>query len=412
MAVDSFAAVRFKTTSLFPYFASVLFAIQPIELERENELKTMAIDKRLRLYYNPQMLENSSLDEMVAVLVHEISHFLRKHHQRGQYLDPKIANLAGDCEINDDFKEMGLTLPKIMYEGAEKPADCVYPSTYKLPDGQLMEWYYTKLMEMADKKMPKQDCGSCAAPGLGKKWEKDDDSDILRENEGYSDIMQDFYRKKVAEDIQDTVAKSRGTVPGNLVEWAEQLLKNKVDWRKEVRANISNMINAVVQGLSDYTNQRPSRRQSINKDFFMPSFVMPIPSIAVIVDTSGSVSSEALKQVAAEIDALLKSTNANVFKIDTDYVVHSVDKLNGRSGGNAKKIREFKGRGGTDMCQGYAKIREMKEKPNVIICMTDGETPWPDEALPKTKNLILIVDNPIQEKNCPSWAKVLCVDTK
>ena len=410
MAVDSFAAVRFKTVSMFPYFATVLFAIQPIEVERDSELKTMAIDKRLRLYYNPQMLENSTLDELVAVLIHEISHFLRKHHERGRYLDPKIANIAGDCEINDDFKEMNLTLPKIMYEGLEKPTDCVYPSTYDLPDGQLMEWYYPKLMEKAIK-MPMQDCGSVAAPGLGKKWEKDDDSDILRENDGHSETMQDFYRKKTAEDIVDH-AKSRGTCPGNLLEWANELLKSKVDWRKEVRATVSNMINAVIQGLSDYTNARPSRRQSINKDFFMPSFVMPVPSIAVIVDTSGSVSSEALKQVAAEIDSLLKSTNANVFKIDVDYVVHGVDKLNGRSGGNAKKVREFKGRGGTDMCQGYAQVREMKEKPNVVICMTDGETPWPDEAIPRTKNLILIVDNPVQEKNCPSWAKVLCIDTK
>lgn len=89
-----------------------------------------------------------------------------------------------------------------------------------------------------------------------------------------------------------------------------------------------------------------------------------------------------IAQALGEVDGILKAANVR------DVVVLTVDTQVAES----KKVMsgaevQVMGRGGTDMRVGIQAVSEMKEKPNVTIVLTDGETPWPDKK-PEGMNII------------------------
>jgi predicted metal-dependent peptidase len=93
-----------------------------------------------------------------------------------------------------------------------------------------------------------------------------------------------------------------------LARWAEEKLYPKVDWRKQLAAAIRYAAADTV-GATDYSYRRPSRRQGqVGKgDVIFPSMRCPLPSVAVVADTSASISESMLAQTLAEISGILKS---------------------------------------------------------------------------------------------------------
>jgi predicted metal-dependent peptidase len=61
----------------------------------------------------------------------------------------------------------------------------------------------------------------------------------------------------------------------------------------------------------------------------------------------------------------------------------------------------LRGGGGTDMRVGLAKAAE--SQPDAIVCVTDGETPWPHEA-PEGIPIIVVLT---REYSAPSWAETI-----
>lgn len=412
------ALVRFKAAVTYPYFSTIIFGLIPHEVDKDHVVKTFAVDAHMRLYYNPEMFDTCSQDELVGILIHEINHVLRGHHDRGKLLNGKLFNLAGDCEINDDImdeKNCGVTLPKWV----------VTPKTYDLPNDQLAEWYYTKLLEKSEKDKTLQQlieqmtgtgkdgypgkpgaggCGSIAHGGK-EEYEVDDPNDP--NNPGHSEGMVDFYRKATAEDIQHH-SKTRGTVPGYLERWAKKHLKPKVDWKKELRHAVATSINAIANGMADFTRQKSSRRQASNQDFILPGFFQPIPTVGIIIDTSGSMSGKMIEQAIAETGSVLKTSRASVMLVSVDAEVHSIGQVK-----HPNDIK-LKGGGGTDMRLGYQALETCKKKPDLIICITDGYTPWPTEANPRTKNIICLTTKKGHgaEDQVPKWAKVIWAESE
>jgi predicted metal-dependent peptidase len=111
-------------------------------------------------------------------------------------------------------------------------------------------------------------------------------------------------------------AKSQGTVPDEIVRWAKQKLKPQVDWRRELRAAVQGAL-AWTMGLEDYTYTRPNRRQSALPQVVLPSLRKPLPRVAVVVDTSGSMGEGELAQALAEIGAVLRQVReVTVLSVD------------------------------------------------------------------------------------------------
>lgn len=96
-----------------------------------------------------------------------------------------------------------------------------------------------------------------------------------------------------------SVAKRAGTLPGYLQRLVKELNEPKTDWRTELRRFISPSYR------KDSTWARPNRRH-LHSGMYLPGFVSDgVSSLVLVVDGSGSIDYEALKQVISEVQSVL-----------------------------------------------------------------------------------------------------------
>ena len=107
--LNSLAKARLLATGSSPYLASALFSLTFLEIEN---LGTMGVDERLRVYVDPELPQLWNLNEIAGVLVHEVNHVIREHYLRQNIgiTTELVWNIAGDLEINDDLIAAGISL--------------------------------------------------------------------------------------------------------------------------------------------------------------------------------------------------------------------------------------------------------------------------------------------------------------
>jgi len=216
---------------------------------------------------------------------------------------------------------------------------------------------------------------------------------LEEEGLGLKPGLSEAIRQQVAVEILNHVA-TRGDVPANLRRWAEERLRPKVNWRAVLR-------NSVRQGLVTLRQRRfPSyvlrhRRAEALDPFFLPGAYGRLPRVAVVVDTSGSVSDATLAQALGELRGVLRS-GARVTLYSVDAEVHHVQRVF-----RGQPVLLFGG-GGTDMRVGIA--RAVEDSHELIVVLTDGYTPWP-EVPPRARVVVGLLGNCPDEP--PPWAKVV-----
>lgn len=256
--------------------------------------------------------------------------------------------------------------------GHVPPVADTLPSTLGLSDGQLADTYFAArpAEQPADTGggKPKWDCGS-GADGRPRPWEGDSDG---RLSPGQAELL----RHRTAVAIQRQHAQQPGTVPAEWLRWAESVVPSHTDWRRILAAELRGAITAIA-GNVDYTYRRISRRtyaMAGEKRVVLPSLRRPMPTVAIVCDTSGSISDEQLTLALAEVEALLartglRSTGITVLAVDTD--VHATTRAH-----RAAQV-QLAG-GGTDMAAGIAAAADLRRRPDIIVVLTDGWTPWPE----------------------------------
>lgn len=394
---ESMQGARLRLSNDRPYLSAALWALKPVE---KKGIGTFAVDKFWRLYYDPDITWTP--EEIAGVLYHEVSHLLRDHPGRAELVadfNPEAWNICADAEINDDLLE----------EGVKLPAGCVQPEKMGMPTGLLAEEYYAKLPRIkvsGGKGQGKADpasgkCGS--ASGTPQDWEESAPSgDPNDPTPGITGAEGDLIRRQVAQDVKTAESgDKRGTVPAWMKRWAEDTLNPKIPWQKILRGMVRHAI-ADISGMTDYTYRRPSRRQSVLPDVVLPSLRQPVPSIAVVVDTSGSMGTDRLEKAMAEVAGILKSLGQ---REGVDAIVCDAAVAGAKKVFKANQI-ELTGGGGTDMRVGvdYA----LKKKPHAIIVITDGYTPWPDHPVGATLICCLVSDEGAPKP--PEWIKTVSVD--
>lgn len=245
------------------------------------------------------------------------------------------------------------------------------------------------------------DCGS-AADGVRRNYETAGENT----SEGVDEYHADLIRQQVAVSIMQHV-KNRGDVPGGYARWAENLLDPVVDWRRELAAIVRRVI-ANIAGRKDYSYSRPSRRQAAmrgtGQNIIMPAMRQPAPpSVAIVFDTSGSMNDDMLTWGITEAEGVIRAVSSNgrgVQVIPVDAKVHA-----GKTVRRAADI-ELAGGGGTDMRVGINAALEARPRPQVIVVITDGYTPWPTEPI-KGVTLIAALTTDTAANDVPSWAKTL-----
>ncbi len=382
MADQELGLARLWAAAKFPYLASALFAITPVPAPG---IGTVAVDQQWRLSADPDVTVRWSVPEYGSVLVHHVCHLLREHGARAATAgvvpgEAKAWIRAGDAEINDDLIPAGLKLP----------GTPVLPAHLGCPDGQLAEAYF-----QAGRRWPGEqagwdlDCGS-GADGCDRPWEG-------AGGRGLGSWQSRLLRRLVAQEIISS-GKQPGTVPASLLRWASQVLEPVVDWRRVLRAEIRKAI-ADTAGAVDYTYRRPSRRASAAGQVILPAIRRPQPLIAVVCDTSGSMTDELLAEALAEVDGLLRANGLTrqLRVIACDAAAATAQRVT-----SARQV-ELTGGGGTDMGAGITAAAALRPRPAVTVVLTDGYTPWPDQP-PKAMRVVIALlgqDAP----QAPPWSR-------
>ncbi|GAB3159170.1 VWA-like domain-containing protein [Micromonospora sonneratiae] len=373
-------AARFRAANDRPYLATALFSLTVVA---SDEVPTMAVDRHWRCYVSSDFVARLPVEQLAAVWIHEVAHLLRDHHGRADLLtatdrhDHHRVNLAQDCEINDDLLADRLPLP----------AGRVDPVATGLPPGLLFEQYLPLLPPTGHT----WNCGS-GAHGQGQPWDLGGTAGTA----AVRPVEANAIRRQTAQAIR-THARGRGSVPGGWQRWASQVLEPTVDWR-QVLTGLVREAAAWASGAVDYSYRRPSRRSSALRRVVLPSLRQPLPRVAIVVDTSGSMSDEALATALGEITGVLRAVGIRgnrVTVLACDAAVQVTRRV------SSVHDVVLTGGGGTDMRVGINAALRAAEPPSFVIVLTDGQTPWPRTPLHDTRLIagLIGVDTP----EPPAW---------
>ncbi|MFJ1595637.1 VWA-like domain-containing protein [Streptomyces sp. NPDC088261] len=401
---EKLLAARLHAVKVRPYLASALFALHVVE---DRSVPTMAVDAHWRCYVSPGFVARMPVEELAGVWVHEVSHLLRDHHGRGERYarehdeygpgERLRRNIAADFEINDD----------IYGDGLPRPSGAVLPSLLGLPERLLMEEYLRRSsMSGLTGDLAWLDCGS-GADGQQRPWELGPDG-----AHGLSGQQRDAVRFRVAEGIRGRP----GDAPEGWRRWADVAFQPPQPWRRLLGAAIRSAASGPGTG-ENHSYRRPSRRSAGVPGVLLPSLRRTPPRVYVVIDTSGSVSDAELGSALVEVAAISRALGGR-----RDLV--SVISCDAAAGIAAPLCRaenvELIGGGGTDLRSGFARALRSRARPDVIVALTDGQTPWP-AAPPPCRTVVGLFprpalvtdedDDPVYIPTTPpSWARVVTIN--
>ncbi|RMI35256.1 vWA domain-containing protein [Nocardia stercoris] len=396
---DKLYAARLFAVRARPYLATALYALHLVESSR---VPTMAVDRYWRCYVSPAFVRSRSVEELASVLVHEVSHLLRDHHGRSDRFAREHGltgpgerlrmNLAADAEINDDVFGDGLVVLD----------DAVFPQTLGLQAGGTMESYLREFRLAPDLgDLAWLDCGS-GADGLDREWELGPDG-----ADGLSAQERDGVRFRVAQ----AVVGRPGDASRSWRRWAEEALHPPQPWRALLAAAVRSATAAAGSG-DDYTFGRPARRSAGVPGVVLPSLRRTPPRVSVLIDTSGSVSDVELGSALLETAAVTRAVGGRrdlVTVLSCDAAVGLVHPLCRAEG------IPLVGGGGTDLRAGFTRALRAQPRPDVLVVLTDGQTPWP-VAQPACRTIVGLFprsgswsenDPDYVPDRPPSWARVV-----
>ncbi len=397
--VDGLPAARLWATDRFPYLATGLFGAEVVAAPGSG---TVSVDESWRMRADPDLTAGWTAAQLGSVLVHHVCHLLRAHAERAQAVgvashDARLWVQAADAEINDDLVPAGLDLPG-------RP---VLPADLGAPDGLLAEQYFeASTTDRSAKKKKNDDAAQENRAAAGDWLDCGSGADgVPRPDDGppaRPAWQADLLRRQVAQDVI-AHSKQAGNVPGGLLRWAEEILNPKVNWRKVLAAELRRAV-AEVSGAVDYSYRRPSRRAAVAGNVVLPALRRPVPDVAVVCDTSGSMTEDLLAAALAEVEGLMRALGMarQVRVLACDTAVGAAQRVS-----SARQV-ELVGGGGTDMGTGIAAAVALRPRPAITVVLTDGYTPWP-AAAPKGTRVVIGLLGP-RAPDAPAWARAVRVD--
>jgi len=350
------------------------FDVKVVE-ELPGEIQTAALifqNGRFFIRVANQFFEELKPEERVAVLKHEIAHFINKHYSRRNGRDPRIWNIGCDMSINQSLQNL--------------PNNCVtLPKNW--PANEAAEFYFDKLMNEASKQSKK---GSCSRNGTGQQKQNNQRGrgskssngpaipkqfDEVMDAPGYEasnaeSIADDIIRETVKERINtgESIERMRSLHAGALEDYIDELTKPPmINWKQALARFAASLADAETRR----SLKRPDRRELApwgKKREYLPSLV-------ICVDTSGSVSDEMLSKFFSQIHLLRNMLN-EVEVVIADAAVH--DHFTYKIGMENKLKSAGYGRGGTDFDPAVKYINKNLSHCDGAIYLTDGWCPVPD----------------------------------
>ena len=385
-----------------PYLSHALCALIPVV---DDEVERITCDECWRIYINQTWFESASVAEVGAELAHVSWHLLADHagRARDQRIDRSTSPTWGTA--------VDVTVANTLRPDKLKPGTLSDANDLNLPEGRSAEEYFALMSglptagsddaDLSCTLEPSDGCGS-GADGLKRRNEYGPDADVgaISKHES-TDI-----RRRVAVEY-DRHSKGRGSHAGDALRWVKRILEPDVSWEPLLSGAVRRALGWTL-GRGDYTYTRPSRRSQSLPGVLLPGQHRPVPRVSIILDTSASVDDDLLARALGEVDGALLALGIpgpamTIYSVDA--TLHTVDKV--RRARDAQLI----GAGGTDMRWGFRGVEQERPRPEVVICFTDGDTPWPNTPPPGAVVIAAILGRRSTDRPpTPKWAiRVECL---
>ena len=319
---------------------------------------TAATDGR-NFYYNTRFIEMLRPKEIEFLFGHEVLHCVYDHFGRRGDRDPQLWNIANDYCVNGDL---------VKHNVGEKitSVPCLYDRKY---DGMSSEEVYDQLYENAEK----IDIGKLLDQMIDEHLDGDGEGDGDQDGEGSGRPRLSAEEKQAIKDeIKEAMLAAAATVdgagnlPAGVKRLIQQLTEPQLNWREILRMNLESTIKA------DYTWMRASRK-GWHMDAVMPGQKPDeMIDVAVMLDASGSISQDMLRDFLSEIQGIMDSFPAykiHVVTFDTQCynpAQYDSDNL------DSMIDYEVSGGGGTDFDCIFTYLKEEEITPRRLIVFTDG----------------------------------------
>lgn len=423
-AKQKLTVARMIALQKFPYLSHAIYslivrwderALTPGEGEdgKLTMIPTMGVSKHGVLFVHPKAVEKWAQGEVAAVLVHEAQHLLRDHNGRrdlGGY-EPMLWNCAADLAINYEISAMCGTVPNDPpAHHMRLPNPHLDPTNKEinLPPGKTAEEYYHLLRKQQPQKGKNGQGQPCCGSGSGNPFHGEPQDGDGQGVQGRSEAELGSMRRQTAEAIKAEAGKNAGSIPGDLLRWAEdQLTPPKVRWQDKL-ARCFRSAFSYRAGMADYTYSKISRRQW-GVGFgsgrpILPAMRAPIPQVAVAVDTSGSMGEEQLREALSEVEGVARAVAAPITFLACDAQVHSLAPID-----NWRQTKNLlKGGGGTSFIPIFEALEARRPKAGLVIVLTDGIGPAPASPPQGTDVIWILIGGYSQAP--ATWGEVIKLD--
>ncbi len=394
------SAARTRLILERPFLGALVLRL-PMKAARPERCKSIGTDVRA-LYYNPDYIRQLTLEQTQFVLAHEALHCALSHFARRQHRVKQRWDIACDLAINPLLIKDGLKPPPgvLLESGYEDmTAEEIYP--YIKDDLQQEthdDHFYDQEQQNRDQHKPpppqqqqdagrgeephesdegqgerpetdeNQASGAGAAPELDEQGEDDEDFPPPPLSETEREQLAVQWRQRLAGAAQQ--AQQAGKLSSTLARLVEHLLQPQLPWRMLLARYMT------ASARDDYSYFRPSRREG---EAIFPTLRSSQVDVMVVVDTSGSVRDEEIREFITEIDAIKGQMRARI-------TLHACDAALSTAGPWVYEPWEaftvpagMQGSGGTRFTPVFDWIREQGNNPDLLVYFTDADGEFPKQ---------------------------------
>lgn len=403
MAID-IDDIKRRLLIKYPPFGSTMAKVKFIEDDTcyYEGNPTAATDDEA-VYFHPDFISSLNKNQQVTVFAHEIAHIVLDHIDRSEGKDPDIWNEATDAVVNANLKKDGLEIVPGMIDREDAPyydEETLYEKLYnerkqnKNQKGQKPHTSHEKWKKSVDNRKNKNQNSM-----NGKNKENKNQSSANEENKE---------NKENFTNANELFKNARKERVNNLKKLKKQLIENSTQNKSQGTAqnrNINNIGSAtklvdwrILLGDTckidaDWTYQNATIEYGVLTPHMED---IKTVEVEILLDTSGSVNKNMLRNFLKECMGILKQANIKVGCFDDRfYGFHTV-----RSKRELEAI-PLKGGGGTNF---DVAVNAFTKNADYRIIFTDGESKMPDTEV----NAIWIVYG--GKKINPKGGKVISID--
>ncbi|MEZ5542730.1 MAG: VWA-like domain-containing protein [Pseudomonadota bacterium] len=359
-------------------FLGALVLRMPMQAADPKWCSTIGTDARA-FYYNPAYIESLTLEQTQFALAHEALHCALSHFARREHRDVQRWDIACDLAINPILIKEGMTavpgaLYNIGYEGMM--AEEIYPLIKENPEQEPHDEHLYGKDSQASRQPEQGQGGGAGQPddereeggdgGAGAAPEEADSGAPAPLGEAEKEQLAVQWRQRLAGAAQQ--AMQAGKLGGSLRRLVDHLLQPQLPWRMLLARYMT------AAARDDYSYMRPSRREG---DAIFPSLRSAQADIVVVLDTSGSIRAQEMREFVTEVDAIKGQVRARITLLACDAALSPGGPWVFEPWENFTLPADIRGGGGTRFTPPFAWLEERQRCPDLLVYFTDAEGEFP-----------------------------------